>query len=191
MPEEGSSDGLKGKDGNFLVARDVLIKNIIFAILCAVLVVPTAFAGNERIGYALELDHTLPDYVNAAWLGYLMERQVYIRDHLDQYELTPGIIIPTFDEEVEGRKTMTQIWKELKEKDQTRTDKYLDELIPVHEADFMREYVWTYLRQESWSQQPTALRLKEFSAWQQLHLKGHQPETHGNIRVTKGSAGTK
>jgi hypothetical protein len=117
-----------------------------------------------------------------------MERQVYIREHTDQYKLIPGIVIPTFDEEVEGRKTMAQIWKELKEKDQSRTDKYLDELLPVHEADFMREYVWTYLKQQSWSKQPKDLRLKEFSVWQQLHLKGHQPKTHGNIRITEESA---
>jgi hypothetical protein len=165
-----------------------MAKIIIAAILCVVLLVATAFAKNDTIGYALELDSSLPDYVAAAWLGYLMERQVYIREHTDQYKLTPGIIIPTFDEEVEGRKTMAQIWKELKEKDQSRTDKYLDELVSVHEADFMREYVWTYLKQQSWSKQPTDLRLKEFSDWQQLHLKNHQPETHGNIRVTNESA---
>jgi hypothetical protein len=34
-------------------------------------------------------------------------------------------------------------------------------------------------------------RLKEFSVWEQLHLKGHHAETHGNIRVTKESAATK
>ncbi len=165
-----------------------MTKIIIFAMLFAALVVPATFAGNDQIGYALELDFSLPDYVNAAWLGYLTKRQIYIREHTDQYKLTPGIVVPTFNEEVEGRKSMAQIWKELKEKDQSRKDKYLDELLPVHEADFMREYVWTYLKQQSWSTQPKNLRLKEFSEWRQLHLKDHQPETHGNIRVTKESA---
>jgi hypothetical protein len=163
----------------------------LLVILCALLAVSASFAGNEQIGYSLELDTALPDYVNAAWLGYLMERQIYIREHSDQYKLSPGIVIPTFDEEVDARRTMAQIWKELKEKDQSRTDKYLDELVPVHEADFMREYVWTYLRQQSWSRQPRDLRLKEFSQWQQLHLKDHKSETHGKIRITKGSAETK
>lgn len=163
-------------------------KIVIFFFLCVVLAAPSTFAGNDQIGYALELDPALPDYVAAAWLGYLMERQVYIREHTDQYKLAPGIVMPTFGEEVEGRKTMAQIWKELKEKDQSRKDKYLDELVPVQEADFMREYVWTYLKQQSWSKQPKDLRLKEFSVWQELHLKDHQPETHGNIRITKASA---
>ena len=86
---------------------------------------------------------------------------------------------------------MAQIWKELKEKDQGRKDRYLDELIPVHEANFMREYVWTYLKQQSWSRQPKDLRLKAFSAWQRLHLPGHKPETHGNIRITKEPIETK
>lgn len=166
-------------------------KIAMLVILCAVLVAPATLTGNDQVGYALELDATLPDYINAAWLGYLMERQIYIRDHPDQYTLTPGVITPTFNEEVEGRKTMAQIWKELKEKDQSRTDTYLDELVLVHEADFMREYVWTYLRQQNWSKQPKDLRLKEFSQWQQQYLQGHQPETHGNIKVTEGSAETK
>jgi hypothetical protein len=166
-------------------------KIAILVILCALLATQGALAGNDQLGYALELDPSLPDYIGAAWLGYLMERQIYIRDHPDQYKLIPGIITPTFDEEVEGRRTMAQIWKELKEKDKSRKDTYLDQLIPVLEADFMREYVWTFLRQQSWSQQPKDLRLKEFSAWQQRHLQGHQPATHGNIRITTGSGETK
>ncbi len=163
-------------------------KIVLLIILGALLLAPAAFAGNDQIRYSLELDPTLPDYVNAAWLGYLMERQIYIREHAGQYTLTPGIIMPTFDEEVGARRTLAQIWKELKEKDLGRKDKYLDELVPVHTADFMREYVWTYLKQGSWSIQPKDLRLKEFSRWQQLHLQGHQPETHWSIRITKESA---
>ena len=78
--------------------RDSMKKIALLVILCAVLVAPAALAGNDQIGYALELDPTLPDYINAAWLGYLMERQIYIREHADQYKLTPGIVISTFDE---------------------------------------------------------------------------------------------
>ncbi len=163
----------------------------LLVMLCALLAAPAALAGNDQMSYTLEIDPTLPDDIGAAWLGYLMERQIYIRDHPDQYKLIPGIITPTFDEEVEARKTMAQIWKELKEKDKSRKDRYLDQLVPVHEADFMREYVWTFLRQQSWSKQPKDLRLKEFSQWRQRHLPGHQPETHGKIRITKESAGTK
>jgi hypothetical protein len=175
----------------FLRRKDSMKKVALVVILYALLAVSASFAGNDHIGYSLELDSALPDYVNAAWLGYLMERQIYIREHSDQYKLSPGIAIPTFDEEVEARRTMAQIWKELREKDKSRTDKYLDELVPVHEADFMREYVWTYLRQQSWTRQPKDIRLKEFSQWQQRHLKDHKPETHGNIRITTGSAETK
>ena len=171
--------------------RDIMKMITLLVILGALLAAPAAFAGNDQIGYTLEIDPTLPDDIGAAWLGYLMERQVYIRDHADQYQLIPGPVTPTFDEEVEARRTMAQIWKELREKDQSRKDKYLDELVPVHEADFMREYVWTYLRQQSWTRQPRDLRLKEFSQWQQLHLKDHKSETHGSIRITKGSAETK
>jgi hypothetical protein len=154
-------------------------------ILCLALAVPTAFAGTETMGYVYDLDLSLPDYVNAAWLGYLMQRQIYIGEHMDQYTFTPGIIIPTFDEEVEGRKTLAQIWKELRQKEPSRSNKYLNELVPVHEADFMREYVWQYLKQPSWSQEPVNLRLKEFSVWQRKHLKRHRAETRAKLGFKK------
>ncbi|OGP94853.1 MAG: hypothetical protein A2Z19_03075 [Deltaproteobacteria bacterium RBG_16_54_18] len=162
-------------------------KVAIVVILCVALLAPTAFAGTETIGYVYDLDLSLPDYVNAAWLGYLMQRQIYIGEHMDLYKFAPGIIIPTFAEEVEGRKALAQIWKELKEADRTRTDKYLNELIPVHEADFMREYVWKYLKQQSWATEPENLKLKEFSAWRQKHLQGHQAETRGKLSFAKRS----
>ena len=165
-------------------------KVAIAVILCLALVVPAAFADTETMGYIYDLDFSLPDYVNAAWLGYLMQRQIYINDHIDKYKFAPGIIIPAFDEEVEGRKSLAQIWKELKEADRSRSNKYLDELIPVHEADFMREYVWTYLKQGSWSKEPENLKLKEFSAWQQKHLKGHQAETRAKLSFKKQSQET-
>jgi len=165
-------------------------KVAIVVILCVALLAPTAFAGTETIGYVYDLDLSLPDYVNAAWLGYLMQRQIYIGDHIDKYKFAPGIIMPTFGEEVEGRKALAQIWKELKEADRSRTDKYLNELIPVHEADFMREYVWTYLKQQGWTTEPENLKLKEFSAWRQKHLQGHQAETHAKLSFKKQSQET-
>ena len=165
-------------------------KVTIGVILCLVLFVPTAFAGDETLGYVYDLDPTLPDYVNAAWLGYLMQRQIYIRELADQYRFAPGVVMPQFDEEVEGRKTMAQIWKELKQADRSRSNKYLNELVPVHEADFMREYVWTYLKQPTWSKEPENLRLKEFSVWQRKHLKGHQAETRAKLGLKKQSTET-
>jgi hypothetical protein len=41
-------------------------KVALLVILCALLAAPVSFASNDQIGYALELDPTLPDYVNAA-----------------------------------------------------------------------------------------------------------------------------
>ena len=191
VTDQAEGDPLVRVTFGFGWRRNIMKMIALLVILGALLAAPAAFAGNDQIGYTLEIDPTLPDDIGAAWLGYLMERQVYITDHADQYQLIPGLVTPTFDEEVEARRTMAQIWKELRDKDQSRKDKYLDELVPVHEADFMREYVWTYLRQQGWTRQPKDLRLKEFSQWQQLHLPGHLPETHGKIRITKGSAETK
>ena len=114
-----------------------------------------------------------------------MARAAYLDENRDQSSLSPGILIPKFEEEVAARKDLAEIWKELKERTQSNNDKYLDELLSVHDGGFMREYVWTYLRQPTWTKQPRNLELKEFGSWERLHLEHHTAESYGNIKVVK------
>ena len=163
------------------------MKSIQIGLLSLLVVSSLAFADNGKTGFTIEVDGSLPDHLGAPWLGYLMARQVYIMKHEDQYDLSPGVIIPMFEEEVEARTSLVQIWKELKEKDEKLKDKYLNELRLIHEAGFMHEYVWTYLRRASWKKSEK-LKLKEFSNWRKKHLKKHKVESHGDIRFTIDSA---
>ena len=163
------------------------MKSIQIALLSLLVASSLAFADSGKTGFTIEVDGSLPDHLGAPWLGYLMARQVYIMKHEDQYDLSPGVIIPKFEEEVEARTSLVQIWEELKKKDEKLKDKYLNELQLVHEAGFMHEYVWTYLRRVSW-EKPEKLKLKDFSNWRKKQLNKHKVESHGDIRVTIDSA---
>ena len=134
----------------------------------------------EVCSFTLETDGSLPEKLVVPWLGYLLARQAYILKNEDQYHLLPGVIVPSFEEELEGRMALARIWKEM---DNKLEDKYLNELELVHNAGFMREYVWISLKRASWNE-PDKLRIKNFQSWKKANLKGHKVESYGSIKVT-------
>ncbi|MHC4118411.1 MAG: hypothetical protein ACYSWO_12995 [Planctomycetota bacterium] len=136
-------------------------------------------AEGEQRCFALRTDGSLPEKRFAFWLGYLVARQAYILKNEDQYDMLFGVIVPGFEEELEARSSLAQIWKEIGDKGE---DKYLSDLELVHDAGFMREYVWTYLKRASWNE-PENLRMEDFKSWQKANLKEHKAETYGSIKV--------
>lgn len=166
----------EAKEGTIIAER--LIKDIVRLIKDA----GTPKKG-EKLSFTVVIDGSLPEQLGAPWLGYIMERQVYINEHKDQYDLMPGIIVPKFADEYAARMSLTQIWKELKEKDNTLNDRYLSALELVLNAGFMREYVYAYLRLPSWKK-PAKLKLERFESWKKQNLKNHKAEFHGSIRLT-------
>ena len=142
----------------------------------------------KEADFVIEVDPSLPKHISAPWLAYVLARQAYVLKHVGQYDLIPGRMVPKFEEEVQGRKMLAEIWAGSKRKNKDLKDKYLDELLAVGKAKFMAEYVWTYLKQPAWPKQPRGLRLKEFTLWRQRNLKDHKPETHGGIRAQRKRA---
>jgi hypothetical protein len=134
----------------------------------------------EVRSFTLETDGSLHEKLAVPCLGYLLARQAYILKNEDQYNLLPGVIVPVFEEELEGRKALVLIWKKM---DNKLEDKYLNELELVHNAGLMREYVWTYLKRTSWTE-PEKLRMKDFQIWKKANLKEHKVESYGSIKVT-------
>ncbi len=110
-----------------------------------------------------------------AWLWYAGTRTYWMKTKF--FERFPGesTYEHTFDEEIAAREGCVRLWQELKSKD-GRSDTYLDDLLSIHQAGFIREYVWHYFRERNWSK-PTDLRQTDFEQWGSLHLKTHTPET--------------
>ena len=138
----------------------------------------------RSMGITVVKDKSTPKHVFHAWRMYLVERQCYIAvNQIDMILPHPGIVIPIFEEELLARKTLIKIWKEEKQKNKKINDQYLNDLILVDDANFLREYVWTYLKQKTWKKQPKNLKLQEFDAWRKKNLKYHKVETHGHIEI--------
>jgi hypothetical protein len=126
---------------------------------------------------------------NAAWLGYILTRAHFVDGHHSLYEPKPGLITPTFAEELTARTGAVQIYREMLAKDATLDVPYFDELVRVDDSAFLPEYVWTFLRQSTWTTTPAYLRLAAFDAWSKIHLLNHHTLTKGSLRFVprKGS----
>jgi hypothetical protein len=124
------------------------------------------------------------------WLGYLLARAKFVGDHRDLYAQKVGEVAPTFGEEVEARTSAVQIYRELKEKDRKLSVVYFKDLDRVESNSFMREYVWTYLRQPTWGPPPNELKLSAFDTWKATNLANHQAITKGSIGFSPVKAKT-
>jgi hypothetical protein len=120
---------------------------------------------------------------SAIWLSYLIARTNYVAEHESEYDLQPGPLMARFEEEVQARQTAARIYSELLEQGDQRPLPYFDDLSLIDGAGLMKEYVWTYFRQESWGEAPATLRLDQFSDWRLEHMPEHQPETQGGLSV--------
>jgi hypothetical protein len=118
-----------------------------------------------------------------AWLAYALALSAWANKSGAAEKSPDGILVPTFDGELEARLTQLQIWKELNEKEPMRLA-YMDKLLEVQAAGFIREYVWKFHRRPSWGSEPEGLRTAEFEEWQSKALSGHQPHTGAQLRVS-------
>jgi hypothetical protein len=162
-----------------------LILSLLLPISAASAATPAHDAGALTV--TVDWTPTTSKAEGAMWLAYLMARATYIEAHPSAYPQEIGVITPTFEEELEARSTVTTIYREMREKDKELDLAYFNDLAQVAEAAFLREYVWTFLRQPTWKKVPDGLRLKEFDAWKEGRLADHQVETKGRIRYDKAN----
>jgi tetratricopeptide (TPR) repeat protein len=151
----------------------------------AMLLVQVAHAEtSSHQGVSVEIDwHPTPgDREGALWLEYLTERAAYIDEHQAAYDWKPGVVTPSFEEEVAARTNAVKVYRELQQKDDKLNVAYFEELVRVADNSYMGEYVWTYLHQAEWGAPLAALRLVDFMHWRAEHLAKHVVMTHGSIR---------
>ena len=116
------------------------------------------------------------DSVMASWLGYGLSKIVWVKQNAPEMMET-GAYHSSFEEELYGRESLVKIWKELKEKDTSLQDGYLDEFVIIYDAGYLREYVWAYFTDGTWDGGPEGSRMEEFVVWQVENLPEHQPIT--------------
>ncbi len=125
------------------------------------------------------VDRTVNQETLPAWLLYAGSRARAIEKYPERrpqaihYEYS-------FEEELDARAALVQVWGELQAKDRRR-DPYLDTLVEVRTAGFLADYVWHFLRAPCWRTIPAGLRTAEFETWRDRHLQNHRAETHAAI----------
>jgi len=137
---------------------------------------------------AIVWDPATPREESRIWLAYLFARAAYaVSEHSGA--AAPADRDASFEEEVHGRTTALNMFRALRHTDGRVASAYFSDIDRVEAAGFLREYVWTYLRRDSWHATPPGLDLAAFDTWRATHLKDHVPVTHGRIRFRVASSG--
>ncbi|HXS26057.1 MAG TPA: hypothetical protein VN730_00165 [Steroidobacteraceae bacterium] len=138
---------------------------------------------------AILTDPQTPPNERELWAIYLYTRAALAASESDAQPLPLGVRAPSFEGEVRARRVAVGLFRKLERDDPGFGSRYFDDLDRVESAGFMREYVWRYLKQPSWSAAPPGLQLTQFDAWRAVHLRYHVPETHGSIAVKLAATG--
>lgn len=139
----------------------------------------------------IQLDPSLlngqdPALVNA-WTAYANARADWIRQNISADVMLMTGYHRSFDEEVAGRTALALAWQSEKKAEPGLRNPYLDQLLQVYQAHFIKEYIWTYFAASDW-EQPRGLYLRLYMQWMQQHLAKpiHIPETLATVEVTIG-----
>ena len=149
---------------------------VVFSVL---LVVASTCAAQRITGRGAKtrivVDRSVSTQALPAWLVYAGARSLWMEKKF--FELNPdaNAYRYTFAEELEARELCARIWSELRSKSGA-ADAYLDALVAVYAANFLREYICGFLREPDWTA-PDGLRMEQFERWQQEHLRNHRVET--------------
>ena len=156
------------------------------AVLTAGAALPVRAAGDEKT-LTIELGKYEDDAEGAIWLAYALGLANWATSSGALDAAPVGPLVPTFDGELAARSLLITIWRESQASKAAKPSAYMDALLRVQDAGFLREYVWTVHWRSSWKDQPADLRLAAFYAWQRSALAGHQPQTRSQVRVVLGT----
>ena len=159
---------------------------IAFVCACAWSVVAHAEILGERSDVAVRFDPDKPDRKTAPlWLSYLLARATY---HSEQNLPSPmtGEIVPTFAEEVYGRRAAIQVYRELKPKDPKIRNVYWETMSNVEASGMLDSYVWSFHRRDVWPASAKPQAQAAFEAWRRANLRQHRPQTFGSLEANRG-----
>jgi tetratricopeptide (TPR) repeat protein len=172
--------------------REKRVKGAVRTVALAMLVfltgvVDAAPDSGERAVINVRMDPALADPDAPVWLGYLLARANYVKEHESEYDWKPGVITPSFGEELAALTTALKIYRELQQKNEHLQIAYFDDLARVIDQSYLGEYVWTYLHESAWETPPDKLRFVDFMHWRATNLAQHQALPKGDIVfATKG-----
>ena len=151
----------------------------VLAVLLALGFVAPVSAANPRVSSPITLHEAdlkrKPEPVLDAWIAYMLARASWMSEHVP--DAASRSYSRSFEEEKAGREMLITIWSEHSKGEPKIKDTYLDQLVTVSSAGYLREYVWTYLGSTKWKTRPEGLRLDEFEIWRKAQLPNHRAQT--------------
>lgn len=169
-----------------------MTKNALFMIIKSVAFISLVGIGfncaapRQRVTISMDQELTKGNQtVSAAWMAYGMQKALWRTKTF--FEKNPGATVYgySFMEEVECRRSLAEIWLDLKKKDGS-TDPYLDDLAAVVKAGFIREYVWHYFRQADWIA-PADMHEEAYESWAQNAIPNHTCITLATVSSGAGN----
>lgn len=113
------------------------------------------------------------DPVLQSWVSYSLMKSTC--------QLNVGSGIPArvsdYGCELTARQHLLDTWEEQQPQHDAAVDAYLDALVTVRDAGYLREYTVHYFGRNDW-RVPAELQADDFQRWQHRHLRRHKPETH-------------
>ncbi len=107
-----------------------------------------------------------------SWVSYSLTRSAC------QLEVGGGnpARVSDFGCELTARQHLVDTWEEQKAEHPDAADPYLDALVRVRDAGFLREYTVDFFARGDW-QVPAEVDTTSFREWRRRHLPRHRPET--------------
>jgi hypothetical protein len=136
-----------------------------------------AGAQEKKREYRMLLAGDMPPDEMMYWITYAGGRAAWRSEHVADEAVANGPVVPGFEEEVWAHDF---VWMMLEDPAAYPRRSPLRGMHRAREAGFLREYVWTYLRQPGW-QEPAGLRIAEFDVWRRKQLKKHTAAVHAGI----------
>jgi tetratricopeptide (TPR) repeat protein len=106
-----------------------------------------------------------------AWLAYGIAKLAL----LEKAGAPPRKAVTDFDSEVEARTVMLAVWTNIRAKDGGK-DAYLDLLLTIQRAGFLREYVVAAVARPGWTisgKELASLRVADYLTWADDHVPNH------------------
>lgn len=153
------------------------------AIFSILLTTSNALAENGKRSIGIELlaaSSNDVDKLSATAFGISLAN--WANENGDFSSINSGIYKPTFNALMSAFSSQIQIWRELKEKEDPGSA-YMDKLISVDNAGFLKEYIWVNHGNYIGGQAPTELRFNEYTDWANNNLSGHSPRIEARLNI--------
>ena len=110
-----------------------------------------------------------------AWLAYGIAKLAL----LEKAGAPARKSVTDFDSEVEARTVMLAVWTDIRAKEGGK-DAYLDLLLAIKQAGFLKEYIVAALARPGWTisgKELASLRVADYLAWAEGHVPDHNVPT--------------